>query len=170
MSGDAPPPDALRGKILTRTAAVRAFGPDRSDRLVFTNGCFDLLHRGHVELLIAARAHGDRLVVGLNSDDSVRRLKGPGRPLTPAADRAVCLAALEAVDGVVLFDEDTPAELIEALQPDVVVKGGDYTPDRVVGRETVEARGGRVVIVPLLAGRSTSDLLARAARAAGGTR
>ena len=170
MTLDPAPPDALREKILTRPAAVRSFGPGRADRLVFTNGCFDLLHRGHVELLIAARDYGDRLLVGLNSDDSVRRLKGPGRPLAPAADRAVCLAALEAVDAVVVFDEDTPAALIDALQPDVVVKGGDYTPDQVVGRDTVEARGGRVVIVPLLAGRSTTDLLDRAARAAGGAR
>lgn len=158
-------PARLQSKLFTRDEAVREFGPDRADRLVFTNGCFDLLHRGHVELLLGGRALGDRLVVGLNSDESVQRIKGPGRPLAPEVDRAACLAALESVDGVVTFDEDTPAELIAALQPDVLVKGGDYQPADVVGRETVEARGGQVVIVPWLRGRSTSELLERAARA-----
>lgn len=166
MNGIEDLPYELRRKIFTREAARSEFGPTRSDRLVFTNGCFDLLHRGHVELFIAARLHGDRLVVGLNSDDSAYRLKGAGRPLTPELDRAACLAALESVDGVVFFDEDTPAELIAELQPDVLVKGGDYTPDQVVGRAIVEARGGRVVIFPFLEGRSTSSLIERAARTA----
>lgn len=157
-------PWPLRRKIFSREAAREEFGPMRSDRVVFTNGCFDLLHRGHVELFIAAHSHGDRLVVGLNSDESVRRVKGELRPLTPELDRAALLAALDVVDGVVVFDEDTPAALIAELQPDVLVKGGDYTVDQVIGREIVEARGGRVVIFPYLAGHSTSSIAERAAR------
>lgn len=127
--------------------------------LVFTNGVFDLLHPGHVDLLAAARGLGDALVVGVNTDQSVRRLKGPGRPVRGEADRAYVLAALEAVDAVVLFGEDTPRDLIRALRPDVLVKGGDYTPDRVVGRDDVEAWGGRVVIVPLTPGHSTTSII-----------
>jgi D-beta-D-heptose 7-phosphate kinase/D-beta-D-heptose 1-phosphate adenosyltransferase len=156
-------PEVLQQKIYSREAARHEFGPGRDHALVFTNGCFDILHRGHVEALARARELGDRLVVGLNSDDSVRRLKGAGRPLQPEIDRAACLAGLQSVDGVVVFDEDTPAELIEELQPDVLVKGGDYTPEQVVGRDTVEARGGVVVIIPLIQGRSTTDILERAA-------
>lgn len=148
-------------KILSREEAVARFGPGRSGRLVFTNGCFDLLHRGHVELLLWARRQGDALVLGLNSDRSVRRLKGPGRPLTPEADRAFLLAALPAVDAVVLFDEDTPLELIRALEPDVLVKGSEYAPDEVVGREVVQARGGRVALFPRVPGRSTSEIVRR---------
>lgn len=129
--------------------------------VVFTNGVFDLLHRGHVDLLVAARAEGDALIVGVNSDASVRRLKGPARPVRREADRAYVLAALEMVDAVVLFEQDTPLELIRALGPDVLVKGGDYTPDTVVGRADVERRGGRVVIVPLTAGHSTTGTIAR---------
>lgn len=129
--------------------------------LVFTNGVFDLLHPGHVDLLLAARALGDALVVGVNTDASVRRLKGPGRPVRAEADRAYVLAALEAVDAVVLFGEDTPRELIRALRPDVLVKGGDYTPDRVVGRDDVQTWGGRVVIVPLTPGQSTTSIIER---------
>ncbi len=159
-------PAALARKILTRDAAVRRYGPGREGRLVFTNGCFDILHRGHVQVLVEARGLGDALVVGLNSDDSTRRLKGPNRPLQPEWDRAACLAALECVDAVVLFDEDTPTELIARLKPDIWVKGGDYMPDELVEREAVEAGGGRLVILPLVAGLSTSELIARAARAA----
>jgi D-beta-D-heptose 7-phosphate kinase/D-beta-D-heptose 1-phosphate adenosyltransferase len=132
--------------------------------IVFTNGCFDLLHRGHVEYLAAARQLGDVLVVGLNSDASVRRLKGPDRPINPEGDRAAVLDALRAVDFVTIFEEDTPAALIEAVQPDVLVKGADYTEDRIVGADIVRRRGGRVVIVPLLGGRSTSGLIARIRR------
>jgi D-beta-D-heptose 7-phosphate kinase/D-beta-D-heptose 1-phosphate adenosyltransferase len=157
-------PEVLWQKIFSREAALHEFGPGRGFKLVFTNGCFDILHRGHVELIARARELGDRLVVGLNSDDSVRRLKGPSRPLQPELDRAACLAGLAAVDGVVIFGEDTPAELIAELRPDVLVKGGDYRPADVVGRQTVEAGGGRVVIIPLIAGRSTSEIVARAAR------
>lgn len=128
-------------------------------RVVFTNGCFDILHAGHVRLLQAARAEGDVLLVGLNSDDSVRRLKGPDRPAQHEDDRAAILAGLAAVDGVVAFDEDTPKELIEAIRPDVIVKGGDYSPEDVVGAAEVASWGGRVHIVPLLEGRSTTRLL-----------
>jgi rfaE bifunctional protein nucleotidyltransferase chain/domain len=129
--------------------------------VVFTNGVFDLLHPGHVDVLTAARAEGDALVVGLNSDASVRRLKGPTRPVRGEADRAVLLAALECVDAVVVFDEDTPRELVGALLPDVIVKGGDYAPETVVGADVVTARGGRVVIVPITPGHSTTSTIER---------
>ena len=132
--------------------------------VVFTNGCFDLLHPGHVALFEAARAEGDLLVVGLNSDRSVRALKGAGRPLIPEAERAETLAALEAVDRVVVYDEDTPLAVISALRPDVLVKGADWAPDAIVGRAEVEADGGRVVRVDLTPGRSTTSLLARIRR------
>jgi D-beta-D-heptose 7-phosphate kinase/D-beta-D-heptose 1-phosphate adenosyltransferase len=161
-------PESLRQKIYTREAARREFGPGRNHRLVFTNGCFDVVHRGHVEVLSRARELGERLIIGLNSDDSVRRLKGPSRPLQPEIDRAACLAGLESVSGVVIFEEDTPAQLIDELQPDVLVKGGDYRPEDVVGRETVEAHGGQLVIIPYIEGFSTSELIERAARAAAG--
>ena len=129
--------------------------------VVFTNGVFDVLHRGHVALLIAARNEGEVLVVGLNSDASVRRIKGPERPLNQERDRAYVLGALACVDAVVLFDEDTPARLIAALQPDVLVKGADYAPDEIVGADVVTARGGRVVRFPLERGFSTTGLIAR---------
>jgi D-beta-D-heptose 7-phosphate kinase/D-beta-D-heptose 1-phosphate adenosyltransferase len=132
--------------------------------VALTNGCFDLLHAGHVALLEAARAQAERLIVALNSDASVRRLKGAGRPLLPQQERAEALAALEPVDAVVVYDEDTPAELIAVLLPDVLVKGADWAEDAIVGRQLVEAAGGRVVRVPLLPGRSSSGLLARARR------
>lgn len=128
-------------------------------KVVFTNGCFDIIHAGHVRYLRKARSFGDLLVVGLNSDGSVRRLKGPERPLVNEADRAELLAALEMVDYVTIFGEDTPAALIEELKPDVLVKGGDYRAEEVVGRETVEASGGRVEIVPFVEGRSTTKLV-----------
>lgn len=129
--------------------------------VAFTNGVFDLLHPGHVDVLVAARALGDVLVVGLNTDASVRRLKGPSRPVRGERDRALLLAALEAVDAVVLFEEDTPIDLIRALRPDVLVKGGDYSADSVVGAADVVARGGRVVIVPLTPGHSTTATIRR---------
>lgn len=132
-------------------------------KLVFTNGCFDILHLGHARYLRAARDLGDALVVGLNSDASVRRLKGKGRPLVPEADRAEMLAALETVDYVTVFGEDTPAELVAELLPAIIVKGGDYRPEEVAGGTTVVAAGGRVVIVPLVEGRSTTGLIDRAA-------
>jgi len=127
--------------------------------VVFTNGVFDLLHPGHIEVLDMARREGAALVVGLNSDDSVKRLKGPARPVRNTAERAVVLAGLEAVDAVVVFDEDTPFALVQRLQPDVIVKGGDYTPENIVGADVVTARGGRVVVVPLVAGQSTTSII-----------
>ncbi len=128
--------------------------------VVFTNGCFDILHTGHVSYLTFARQQGDRLVVGLNSDESVRRMKGEGRPVNDEQSRALVLAALEAVDYVVIFGEDEPAALIEDLLPSVLVKGEDWA-HYVSGRETVEANGGRVVLAPLVAGRSTTKTLER---------
>ena len=134
----------------------------QGQRVVFTNGCFDLLHPGHVTYLEQARSQGEALIVGVNTDDSVRRLgKEGGRPVTPESDRARVLAALACVDLVVLFDEDTPLELISALQPDVLVKGGDYQLNEIVGREVVEARGGQVLALPFVPGYSTTALVAR---------
>jgi rfaE bifunctional protein nucleotidyltransferase chain/domain len=130
-------------------------------RIAFTNGVFDLLHPGHLRYLRAARAEGDLLIVGVNSDRSARANKGPGRPVTPEAERAEILAALAAVDAVVVFDEETPAEIVRALQPDILVKGADWPADQIVGRDTVEARGGRVVLVPVEAGHSTTAILDR---------
>ena len=130
-------------------------------RIVFTNGCFDLLHRGHVECLQQAASLGDVLVVGVNSDDSVRRLKGPGRPVVPAGDRAAIVAALGCVEYVTIFDEDTPAELLEAVQPDFYVKGGDYDAAALPERQVVERYGGKVVTVGYLEGRSTSEIMTR---------
>lgn len=130
-------------------------------RVVFTNGVFDLLHPGHVDVLTAARREGDALVVGVNGDASVKRLKGDTRPIRPQADRVYVLAALEAVDAVTVFDEDTPLELVRALLPDIIVKGGDYTPDTIVGARDVRERGGRVVVVPLTPGQSTTSIIER---------
>jgi rfaE bifunctional protein nucleotidyltransferase chain/domain len=149
----------LDDKILAREVVLKRYGRPRKGRLVFTNGCFDLLHRGHVEYLYAARELGDELVVALNTDDSVRRLKGHGRPINSEFDRAVVVAGLACVDAVTFFAEDTPRELIAALLPDILVKGGDYQPAEIVGAAEVEAAGGRVVVVPFLPGRSTTDLL-----------
>jgi len=130
-------------------------------RVGFTNGCFDLLHPGHVRLLAAARAACDRLVLGLNSDSSVRRLKGEGRPVQPVGARAEVLAALEAVDLVVVFEEDTPLKLIERVKPTVLVKGGDYTRETVVGHEIVEALGGEIILIDLVPGHSTTAMVER---------
>jgi D-beta-D-heptose 7-phosphate kinase/D-beta-D-heptose 1-phosphate adenosyltransferase len=127
--------------------------------VVFTNGVFDLLHPGHIDILSAARAEGDSLVVGINSDDSVRRLKGPSRPIRAERDRAYVVAALECVDCVVIFGEDTPLELIVALKPDVIAKGGDYNEGSVVGAGEVKSWKGRVVIVPLTPGHSTTSII-----------
>lgn len=157
---------APRRKVLTREAAQQ--WRRLSGRVVFTNGVFDLLHPGHVDVLHAARILGDALVVGINTDASVRRLKGETRPIRNEEDRSIVLAALEAVDAVVLFDEDTPLELIRALSPDVLVKGGDYTVDSVVGAKDVLARGGEVVIIPLTPGHSTTRTLERMHSTRGG--
>ena len=133
-------------------------------RIVFTNGVFDILHPGHVRYLQAARAHGDLLIVGINSDASVRRNKGPERPINPQDERAEVLAALACVDAVSIFDDDTPADIIGRVQPDVLVKGADWPADQIVGRDTVEARGGRVVLEPVEQGYSTTDIIARVQR------
>ena len=149
------------GKILDRLQAQTFVERERSRgrRIVFTNGCFDLLHAGHVHLLDRARAEGDVLVVAVNSDASIRRLKGPERPLVSEADRTRVLAALDAVGAVVVFEDDTPLALIEALRPDVLVKGGDYAVSQIVGADWVVAHGGRVATIPLVAGRSTTALV-----------
>ena len=154
-------PRSPRDKVLPRSDLLREFGRPRDHRLVFTNGCFDLIHRGHVEYLHAARSLGDALVVAVNADASVERLKGPGRPAVPQGDRALVLAALESVDAVTLFNEDTPRELLAALLPDILVKGGDYSPEEIVGKEEVEAAGGRVEVIGFIEGRSTTQLIKR---------
>ena len=127
--------------------------------IVFTNGCFDILHRGHIEILFAAKKKGDRLVVGLNGDQSVQRLKGHDRPLQPFDDRAIILDALEVVDMVVGFEEDTPVEIISKILPNILVKGGDYTTNTIVGADTVIANGGTVETIPLVLGKSTTKLV-----------
>jgi rfaE bifunctional protein nucleotidyltransferase chain/domain len=155
-------PRAPESKILERDDLVSLFGRPRSGTLVFTNGVFDIMHLGHAIYLARARALGDALVVGVNGDGSARRLaKGEDRPVNTEEDRAALVAALECVDAVCLFDEDTPAELIRALVPDVLVKGGDYALDEVVGRDTVEAAGGRVELVDFVDGYSTTSLIRR---------
>jgi rfaE bifunctional protein nucleotidyltransferase chain/domain len=154
---------ANRGTAVDLSDAKRLVAELRGagKRIVFTNGVFDLLHPGHLRYLTAARAEGDALFVGLNSDRSVRANKGPTRPVTPEAERAEILAALTVVDAVVIFDEETPAEIVRALQPDILVKGADWPADQIVGRDTVEARGGRVVLMPVEAGHSTTAILER---------
>jgi rfaE bifunctional protein nucleotidyltransferase chain/domain len=151
----------LHEKVLSIPTLLHQHARPRDHTVVFTNGCFDLLHRGHVEYLYAARALGDVLVVGLNTDDSVHRLKGPGRPVTAEHDRAIVLAGLACVDAITFFEEDTPRELIAALLPDLLVKGGDYRPEDIVGAEEVKAAGGRVVVLPYVSGRSTTQILQR---------
>jgi rfaE bifunctional protein nucleotidyltransferase chain/domain len=138
---------------------LRAYWSLLEQRVVFTNGCFDILHLGHVEYLEAASQLGDVLVVGLNSDASVRQLKGPARPVLPQESRARILAALEFVEAVIIFDEDTPKKLIEALRPDVLVKGGDYTEDQIAGASFVRSYGGEVIILPYIPGYSTTSLI-----------
>jgi D-beta-D-heptose 7-phosphate kinase/D-beta-D-heptose 1-phosphate adenosyltransferase len=149
---------AAAARILSRDQ-VAAWRERQAGRVVFTNGVFDLLHPGHVDVLHAARACGDALLVGINSDASVRRLKGPDRPVRTAAERAYVLAALRCVDAVAIFDEDTPLELVRLSRPDVIVKGGDYSEATVVGAPEVRARGGDVVIVPLTPGQSTTSII-----------
>lgn len=140
--------------------SVDSFRNDHKDeKIVFTNGCFDILHVGHIKYMQEAAKLGDILIVGLNSDDSVRRLKGPERPINNQSDRAEMMAALEFVDYVVVFDEDTPYELIKKIQPDVLVKGGDYNPDNVVGRDIVEARGGKLKLIEFVDGKSTTSII-----------
>jgi D-beta-D-heptose 7-phosphate kinase/D-beta-D-heptose 1-phosphate adenosyltransferase len=152
-----------QGGALSRAEAVAQVEALRADgkRVVFTNGVYDLVHPGHVHYLQEARRLGDALIVGVNSDRSVRSNKGDDRPLTPETERAEIIAALECVDGVVLFDEDTPHEIIRSLQPDVLVKGADWAEDAIVGREIVEGRGGRVVRIAIEPGYSTSAIINR---------
>jgi D-beta-D-heptose 7-phosphate kinase/D-beta-D-heptose 1-phosphate adenosyltransferase len=172
-SGLCPHGDSLATAIYTLEEAILRFGREKRNglRVVFTNGCFDLLHPGHICLLEQARMLGDALIVGLNSDIGVKRLKGHDRPVIPERERAEILAALECVDAVIIFDEPTPREVIAQLLPDVLVKGGDWAIDKIVGREEVEASGGVVTTVPVVSGHSTTAILekirqgARAARA-----
>ena len=154
----------MSGKVILdreELRRVRAGLRAEGRRLVFTNGCFDLLHVGHVRYLAAARRLGDALLVAVNSDRSVRALKGAGRPVTNEAERAEVLAALAAVDFVTVFDEESPRALIGELLPDVLVKGGDYALDEIHGREEVEAAGGRVLALPFVEGASTTNILER---------
>ncbi|MCP9452764.1 MAG: D-glycero-beta-D-manno-heptose 1-phosphate adenylyltransferase [Nitrospira sp.] len=154
----------MRGNVVTTAQLAPILEQARAEgkRIIFTNGCFDLMHIGHVRYLEKAKALGDVLVVGVNSDDSVRRLnKGPDRPIVPDVQRAEVVAALAAVDYVVIFSEPDPARLIADLQPDVLVKGGDWPIDAIVGREVVERRGGTVTTIPLVPGISTTALLHR---------
>ena len=155
--------NSFKIKKLTELKKIVDCRRKAGETIVFTNGCFDLIHRGHIELLQKARRLGDLLIVGLNSDSSVRRLKGPARPLQTAADRASILAALEAVDYVVIFSEDTPANLIRQLKPDILVKGADYLPEKIVGARQVK----KTVRVPLVANRSTSGLIRKIVQAYG---
>ena len=149
------------GDVVDRTAlaSLRRETREKGLKIVFTNGCFDILHLGHVRYLSRARGLGDVLVVGLNSDDSVRTLKGQGRPVVPQADRAGILCALSFVDYVCVFDEEIPDALIRHVEPDVLVKGGDYKPDEIVGADFVRGRGGEVVVIDALEGRSTQTLI-----------
>jgi rfaE bifunctional protein nucleotidyltransferase chain/domain len=151
----------LNLEILTLEQAILRFGREKRNgrRVVFTNGCFDLLHPGHIGSLEQARALGDALIVGLNSDASVHQLKGAGRPVLPERERAEMLVALECVDAVVIFDDLTPREVIARLLPDVLVKGGDWPGDQIVGRQEVEAAGGSVVSIPVVLGYSTTAIL-----------
>lgn len=164
MTGVPDLPPALTPAPVLDLAGALEFARQRrlvGERIVFTNGCFDLIHAGHVSYLQKARALGDCLILGLNSDASVRRLKGKGRPLMDVQDRAAVLAALRAVDAIVVFDGDTPRDLILALRPDVLVKGGDYTPATVVGANDLSTWGGALQLIPIAEGRSTTALLAR---------
>ena len=162
----------MNPEILTLEEAILRFGREKRNgrRIVFTNGCFDLLHPGHIGSLEQARALGDALIVGLNSDASVRQLKGAGRPVLPERERAEILAALECVDAVVIFDDLTPREVIARLLPDVLVKGGDWPGDQIVGREEVEAAGGRVVSIPVVLGYSTTAILRKIREGASSSR
>lgn len=154
------------GEVVARSELTRRVDALKRDgrRVVFTNGCFDILHPGHVRMLEKARSLGDALIVGINSDSSVQEIKGPQRPLIPEDERAELLAALEAVDFVTVFDEPTPRELIAAILPAVLVKGSDWGPDEIVGREEVEAAGGEVISIPLEVGYSTTKLIERIRR------
>jgi rfaE bifunctional protein nucleotidyltransferase chain/domain len=151
----------LHEAVLTLEEMIVRYGREKRNgkRVVFTNGCFDLLHPGHIHSLEAARALGDFLIVGINSDESVRVLKGEGRPLIPAEERGEILASLECVDGVVIFEELTPQRVIASLLPDILVKGSDWPGNQIVGREEVESAGGKVVLIDIVPGYSTTEIL-----------
>ena len=151
----------IRAKIVTLPVLLHKLSKRPGEKIVFTNGCFDLVHQGHVDYLAKAREMGDILIIGLNSDSSVRRLKGPSRPIIEQESRAMLLAAFEFVDYVVFFDDDTPKQLIAAVQPDVLVKGGDYRIDDIAGHDIVQAKGGQVATIDLLPGFSTTDIVAK---------
>ena len=148
-------------KNLAALTEIAAEARTRGKTVVFTNGCFDLLHRGHLHILREAKAYGDLLIVGINSDRSVKMIKGPDRPVVPEPDRAELIAALEMVDYVVLFDEPDPYKTIEALKPNVLVKGGDWSMDKIIGSDIVEREGGRVAVIPYLRGFSTTEIIER---------
>jgi D-glycero-beta-D-manno-heptose 1-phosphate adenylyltransferase len=156
-----------QGGVLSRPEAAAWVQRLRAEgkTIVFTNGVFDLLHPGHVRYLAEARAHGDALIVGVNSDRSVRAIKGPERPINSEQERAEVLAALEVVDAVVVFDEDDPHAIISAIQPDILVKGADWAADRIIGRDVVEARGGTVIRIAFAPGFSTTRMIQRIRRA-----
>lgn len=154
-------PDSIKQKIISREKIPATFSDTfrESYKIVFSNGCFDILHRGHIHLLIAAKVAGDKLVVGLNTDNSVRILKGESRPVKDEITRAEILAAIAVVDYVILFDEETPFELIKELRPDVLIKGGDYKIEEIVGHDIVSSYGGKVSTIPFLEGISSSALI-----------
>ena len=153
----------IKNKLLSREALKTKLAEWRSagETIVFTNGCFDILHRGHVEYLAQAADLGDKLIVGLNTDASVKRLKGESRPVNDEKSRALLLSALQFVDAVVFFDEDTPYELIKQVQPDILVKGNDYKPEEIVGYDIVTAKGGKVLTIDLVEGFSTTNIISR---------
>jgi rfaE bifunctional protein nucleotidyltransferase chain/domain len=148
-------------KSLEDLKVIAADARSKGRSVVFTNGCFDLLHRGHVHVLREAKACGDLLITGVNSDKSVKKIKGPARPVLPESDRSELLASLEMVDYVVLFDEPDPYELISAIRPNVLVKGGDWSGEKIVGADLVEEAGGRVVVIPYIKGFSTTEIIER---------
>ena len=153
----------IKNKLLSREALETKLAEWRSagKTIVFTNGCFDILHRGHVEYLAQAADLGDKLIIGLNTDASVKRLKGESRPVNDEKSRALLLSALQFVDVVVFFDEDTPYELIKQVQPDILVKGNDYKPEEIVGYDIVTAKGGKVLTIDLVKGFSTTNIISR---------
>jgi rfaE bifunctional protein nucleotidyltransferase chain/domain len=156
-------PDDVPGKLksIDEIAEIAAAARKHGQRVVFTNGCFDLLHRGHVHILRQAKAAGDLLIVGVNTDRSVKSIKGAARPVVSEIDRVELIAAMEMVDYVVLFDEPDPTKLIAAIKPEVLAKGGDWSSDQIVGRELVEQHGGRIAVIPYLKGFSTTEIIER---------
>jgi D-glycero-beta-D-manno-heptose 1-phosphate adenylyltransferase len=157
-------PQEIASKILSPEDLLKriAFWRTLGDKIVFTNGCFDILHAGHIHLLYSCNTYGDRIVIGLNADSSVKRLKGDSRPVNDQHARAALLSSIELVDAVVIFEEDTPEKLIQALKPDVLVKGGDWEKKNIVGSSFVESYGGTVETIPYLDGFSTSEIIAKA--------